>query len=197
MSLIPIFVSPELSSGRDLVIQMSVRRAASAAHVFLSGAYLRNRITYLDDIWYVGGSRSEVAQAEFWAWQMPIKYLICIIYAKICPEHFSETVCPTWMIFGMWVGLGPKVRMVTLMEVKGHQRSNGVKLCAMATIFGQKKRCCKLRMMMTLMEVKGHERSNGVNYVLCLPYLVKRCPDASCKWWWPWWRSKVLRGQMR
>ena len=30
------------------------------------------------------------------------------------------------MIFGMWVGLEPKVRMVTLMEVKGHQRSNGV-----------------------------------------------------------------------
>ena len=30
------------------------------------------------------------------------------------------------MIFGMWVGLGPKVRMVTFMEVKGHQRSNGV-----------------------------------------------------------------------
>ena len=34
-------------------------------------------MTYLDDIWYVGGSRSEVAHAEFWAWQMPIKYLIC------------------------------------------------------------------------------------------------------------------------
>ena len=95
--------------------------------------------TYLDDIWYVGGSRSEVAHAEFWAWQMPIKYLICIIYAKICPEHFSGTVCPTWMIFGMWVGLGPKMRMVTLM---GGQRSTEVKwgkLCAMATIFGQKK----------------------------------------------------------
>ena len=138
-----IFVSPELSSGRDLVIQMSVRRAPSAVHGFLSGAYLGNRMTYLDDIWYVGGSRSEVAHAEFWVWQMPIKYLICIIYAKICPEHFSGTVCPTWMIFGMWVGLGPKVRMVTLMEVKGHQRSN------------------------------------GVNYVLWLPYLVKRSPDAS------------------
>ena len=96
-------------------------------------------MTYLDDIWYVGGSRSEVAHAEFWAWQMPIKYLICIIYAKICPEHFSGTVCPTWMIFGMWVGLGPKVRMVTLMEVKGHQRAKGGKLSAMATIFGQKK----------------------------------------------------------
>ena len=82
-------------------------------------------MTYLDDNWYVGGSRSEVAHAEFWVWQMPIKYLICIIYAKICSEHFSGTVCPTWMIFGMWVGLGPKVRMVTLMEVKGHQRSNG------------------------------------------------------------------------
>ena len=99
-------VSPELSSGRDFVIQMSVRRAASAVHGFLSGAYLGIRMTYLDDIWYVGGSRSEVAHAEFWAWQMPIKYLICIIYAKICPEHFSGTVCPTWMIFGMWVGLG-------------------------------------------------------------------------------------------
>ena len=110
---------------------------------FLSGAYLGNRVTYLDDIWYVGGSRSEVAHAEFWAWQMPIKYLICIIYAKICPEHFSGTVCPTWIIFGMWAGLGPKVRMVTLMEVKGHQRSN------------------------------------GVNYVLWLPYLVKRSADVS------------------
>ena len=43
------------------------------------------------------------------------------------------------MIFVMWVGLEPKVLMVTLMEVKGHQRSNGGKLCAMATIFGQKK----------------------------------------------------------
>ena len=79
-----IFVSPELSSGRDLVIQMSVRRAPSAVHGFLSGAYFRNRMTYLDDIWYVGGSRSEVAPAEFWAWQMPNKYLICIIYAKNC-----------------------------------------------------------------------------------------------------------------
>ena len=86
-------------------------------------------MTYLDDICYVGGSRSEVAHAEFWAWQMPIKYLICIIYANICSLHFSGTVCPTWMIFGMWVGLGPKVRMVT--------------------------------------------------YVLWLPYLVKRSPDAS------------------
>ena len=100
-------------------------------------------MTYLDDIWYVGGSRSEVAHAEFWAWQMPINYLICIIYAKTCPEHFSGTVCPTWMIFGMWVGLRPKLRMVTLMEVKGHQRSS------------------------------------EVNYVLWLPYLVKRSPDAS------------------
>ena len=162
-----IFVSPELSSGRDLVIQMSVRRAASAVrrlpsavHGFLSGAYLGNRMTYLDDIWYVGGSRSEVAHAEFGAWQMPINFLICIIYAKICPEHFSGTVCPTWMIFGMWVGLRPKLRIVTLMEVKGHQRSN------------------------------------EVNYVLWLPYLVKRSPDASWECWWPWWRSKVIRGQM-
>ena len=123
-----LFVSPELSSGRDLVIQMSVRRAASAVRHpwFFVRSISRIRMTYLDDIWYVGGSRSEVVHAEFWAWQMPIKYLICIIYANICPEHFSGTVCPTWMIFGMWVGLGPKVRMVTLLEVKGHQRSSGV-----------------------------------------------------------------------
>ena len=30
---------------------------------------------------------------------------------------------------------------------------------------------------MTLMEVKGHQRSNGVNYVLWLPYLVKRSAE--------------------
>ena len=29
-----------------------------------------------------------------------------------------------------------------------------------------------------LEKVKGHQRSNGVNYVLWLPYLVKRSPDA-------------------
>ena len=52
-------------------------------------------MTYLDDIWNVGGAWSEVAHAEFWAWQMPIKYLICIIHAKICPEHISGSVCPT------------------------------------------------------------------------------------------------------
>ena len=61
---------------------------------------------YLDDIWYVGDARAEFAYAEFWAWHMLMKCLICIIYAKICPEHFLGTVCPTWMIFGMRVGLG-------------------------------------------------------------------------------------------
>ena len=30
-----------------------------------------------------------------------------------------EPYAPPGLIFGMWVGLGPKVRMVTLMEVKG------------------------------------------------------------------------------
>ena len=33
-------------------------------------------MTYLDDIWYVGGARAKVARAEFWARHMPIKYLI-------------------------------------------------------------------------------------------------------------------------
>ena len=67
-------------------------------------------------------------------------------------------------------------------DLEGGQRSSEVKwgkLCDMATIFGQKNWLCMLRMMMTFMEVKGHQRSNGVNYVIWLPYLVKRITDAS------------------
>ena len=67
-------------------------------------------------------------------------------------------------------------------DLDGGQRSSEVKLgklCAMATIFGQKKPGCKLKMMMTLMEVIGHQRSNGISYVLWLPYLVKRSTDTS------------------
>ena len=67
-------------------------------------------------------------------------------------------------------------------DLHGGQRSSEVKwckLCAMATIFCQKKYRCKLRMMMTFVEVKGHQRSNVVNYVIWLPYLVKRIADAS------------------
>ena len=78
-------------------------------------------------------------------------------------------------------------------DLDGGQRSSQVKwgrLCAMATIFGQKKPWCKLRMMMTLIKVKGHQRSNGVNYVLWLPYLVTRSPDASWEWGWPWMEVK-------
>ena len=48
-------------------------------------------------------------------------------------------------------------------DLYGGQRSSDFKcgkLCDMATIFGKKNRCCKLRMMMTLMDVKGHQRSN-------------------------------------
>ena len=38
---------------------MSVRRAPSAVRDFLSGAFLGNRMPYLDDIWYVSGARAE------------------------------------------------------------------------------------------------------------------------------------------
>ena len=107
-----IFVSPELSSGRDLGIQMSVRRPASTVYIFLSGAFLGVPYAYLDDIWCLGGAMAEGVHAEFLVWHMIIKYLICIIYAKNCPEHFSGTIYPTLMIFGMWVGLGSKVRML-------------------------------------------------------------------------------------
>ena len=50
--------------------------------------------------------------------------------------------------------------------------------CSMTTKLVQKTGC-KLEMMVTVMEVKGHQRSNVVNYVLWLPYLVKRTADAS------------------
>ena len=85
-------------------------------------------------------------------------------------------------------------------DLDGGQRSSEVKwgkLCTMATIFGQKKPWCKLRMMVTLMALKGHQRSNGVNDVLWLPYFVKRSADENWEWWWwPLWRSKIIRGQM-
>ena len=67
----------------------------------------------------------------------------------------------------------------------------------MATKLGQKNPWCEFIMMMTFMEVKGHQRSNVVNYVLWLPNLVRRIPEVSLWWWWPSWRSKVIRGQMQ
>ena len=103
-------------------------------------------------------------------------------------------LCAMAAIFGQkkhWCKLR---MMMTLMEVKGHQRSNGAnyELCtifgqkncwcklrmmmdggqtseimgqtAMATTVGQKNWWCKLRLMVTFMEVKGHQRSNVVKY---------------------------------
>ena len=52
--------------------------------------------------------------------------------------------------------------MMTLMEVKGHQRSNMVTY--MPWLPYLVKRIADARMMMTFMEVKGHQRSNVVNY---------------------------------
>ena len=83
-------------------------------------------------------------------------------------------------------------------DLHGGQRSSEVKcdkLCSMATKLGQKDPWCKFMMMMTCLEVIGHQRSNVINYVLWLPNLVRRIPDASLWWWWPSWRSKVIRGQ--
>ena len=88
--------------------------------------------------------------------------------------------------------------MMTFTEVKGSSQVKCGKLCAMATKLGQKNPWCEFIMMITFMEVKGHQRSNVVNYVLWLPNLVRRIPDASLWWWWPSWRSNsVIRGQMR
>ena len=96
---------------------------------------------------------------------------------------------------------------MTLMEVKGHQWSNGVNYVLWLPYWskealmqaendddddldgGQRSSEVKwvnyvlwlpyLVKMMTMIEVKGHQRSNGVNYVLWLPYFVKRSADAN------------------
>ena len=101
--------------------------------VFLSGAYLGNRLTYLDDIWYVGGYRSEVAHAEFWAWQMPnlCKKLSGAFLGNRMP-HLDD----------IWYVVRARAKAAHG-DLDGGQRSSEVKwgkLCAMATIFGQKKR---------------------------------------------------------
>ena len=110
-------------------------------------------------------------------------YKLCPVQSKLV--YFSQ-------FWGLKHFLGP------VCDIRRGQSSSEVKwgqLCGMATIFCQKKPWCKLRMMMTLMEVKGHQ-VKWVSYVLWLPYLVKRSTDASWEWWWPWWRSKFIRGQM-
>ena len=82
----------------------------------------------------------------------------------LCPEHFLGTVCPTLMIFGMWVGLGLKLRMLSF----GHGNAGPL----------------------------GPLGSKMLNNALWLPNLVRRTTDASLRWWWLSWRSKVIRGQM-
>ena len=94
---------------------------------------------YLDDIWYVDGSRSEVVHAEFWAWQMPNKYLICIIYTKNWSGAFLGNRMPH--LDNIWY-VGRARAEGAHGDLDGDQRSSEVewgKLSAMATIFGQKK----------------------------------------------------------
>ena len=84
-------------------------------------------------------------------------------------------------------------------DLHGGQRSSEVKcgkLCAMATKLGQKNPWCKFN---DDDDLHGGQRSSEVkcgNYVLWLPNLVRRNPGASLWWWWPSWRSKVIRGWM-
>ena len=96
-------------------------------------------MTYLDDIWHMGGARAEVAHAEFWAWHMPIKYLICIIYAKKLSRAFLGNRMPH--LDDIWYVVRARAEGAHG-DLYGGQRSSEVewgKLCAVATIFGQKK----------------------------------------------------------
>ena len=75
--------------------------ALSAVHIFLSGAFLGNRMLYLDDIWYVGGARAEGMHAEFWAWHMLINHLICLIYSKKLSTAFLGN-CMPYLVLDIW-----------------------------------------------------------------------------------------------
>ena len=46
-------------------------------------------------------------------------------------------------------------------------------------------RRCKFQMVVTFMKVIGHQRPNVLNYLLYLPYLVRRTASSSWEWWWP------------
>ena len=107
-----IFVLPGLSSERDLVIQMSVRRALSSVRIFfLSRAFFgKHALPFMIFGMWVGLGLN-VRTLNFGCGLL-IKYLICIMYSKNCPKHFLGTVCPSLMIFGMWVLLGLKVGML-------------------------------------------------------------------------------------
>ena len=152
---------------------------------------------YLDDIWYVGEARAEGTHAEFRAWHMLMKYLICIIYSKKMSGTISrETVCP--YLDDIWyvgIELRPKVRMLDFgLDTCWSPGTNGVKnfkQYSMTTKLGQKNRWCKFTTMLTFVEVKSHQRSKVVNFVPWLPYLVKRTADTSYELWWPSLGSEV------
>ena len=176
---------------------MSVRRPASAVRRPWFFVRSISREPYNLPWWYLvcGWGLGWSCACIILGVHMPIKYLICKIYAKICPEYFLGNRMPH--LDDIWyVGRARAEGAHGGLHRGQRSKVKWGKLCAMATIFGQKKRWCKLRMMMTFMEVKGHHRSNGVNYVLRLPYFVKRSADANWEWWWPLWMSKVIRGQM-
>ena len=80
------------------------------------------------------------------------------------------------------------------MKVKGHQRSNVANVALWLPNLVRKNPWCKFMMVMTFMKVKGDQKSNVVNFALWLPNLVKRITNASLKWRWPSWRSKVKWG---
>ena len=67
---------------------------------------------------------------------------------------------------------------MTLMEVKGHQRSNGVNNVLWLPYLS-KEVLMQIENDDDLYGGKGHQRSNVVNYVIWLPYLVKRTADAN------------------
>ena len=136
----------------------------------LSRAFLGNRMSHPDDIWYVGRARAEGAHAEFWAWHM------------LVPWDRRGKKCSTMLYDYQTWSEEPLMQAEDDGNLHGGQRPSKVKcgkLCAMATIFGQKNRQYKLKMRMTFMEVKGHHRSNVVNNVPWLPYLVQRTADVS------------------
>ena len=84
--------------------------------VFLSVAYLGNRMPNIDCVWYTG-ARAEGAHALFWAWHMLVPGTA---------EVRNVTQCSMTIKLSSEESLILDKMMVTFTEVKGHQRSNVV-----------------------------------------------------------------------
>ena len=118
------------------------------------------------DVLWLPNSVKRIPDASFWWWwpswrSKVIRGYKVVNYALWIPNLVRRI--PDASLKWWWPSWRSKV-------IKGQMG----KVCAMATIFGQKNHWCKFKMMMTFMEFKGHMGSNTVNYIPWLQNLVRQ-----------------------